>query len=646
MPPGDPPSDRGLSPPLSASSRAVGPADRARADAARWRLEQHVDIETPEQVVFSYTVAGIGSRAAAALLDYLIMAVLFAGLGILFSAIGARVGRAGGATVRTPGAWALAVIILLAFAIQWGYYVVFEAIWDGQTPGKRRLGIRVVQDGGYSVSFAASAVRNILRIVDMQPGVAYAVGIVSAVLSRSGKRLGDLVAGTFVVHERVIPVRVSAGSAQPSDAGPAPVSAALTAAEYELLDRFVARQASLDPERRRALTAQLAARLAASLRDVPGPPLAALIRLHERETAARRRGLAPRGATGAARERDALVAQRAGRWSTFAASLAHAQRRGLRNLSEEQVSQLVAQYRELTTDLARLRTAAPGAESEALFAVSRLVAAGHNLLYRQRALSLQTVRQFVFGVVPRELRRSAAPIFAAAVCLFGPMAVTYHAVVARPGLAESLLPARMIDRAHEGVARARRGERTYVAVKDFERPVMASAIIANNVQVTYAVFGFGLTAGLLTVAMLIFNGVSIGAGFGLYASLGIFRQIGEFVLAHSVFELSAICIAAGGGLRLAQAILLPGPLTRREALVAHGRGAIALLAASTMLLVLAGLIEGLISPRTDIPLGVKAAVAGLSALALGAYVSLGWRAAEPGPSEEFGYSDARALISR
>jgi uncharacterized membrane protein SpoIIM required for sporulation/uncharacterized RDD family membrane protein YckC len=646
MPPGDLPSDRGLSPPIAAPSRAVRPADRTGADAARRRLEQHVDIETPEQVVFSYTVAGIGSRAAAALLDYLIIGMLFAGLGILFSTIGARVGGAGGATVRTPGGWALAVIIFLAFALQWGYYVVFEAIWDGQTPGKRRLGIRVVQDGGYSVSFAASAVRNILRIVDMQPGVAYAVGIVSAVLSRSGKRLGDLVAGTFVVHERVIPVCVSAGSAQPSDAEPAPVSAALTAAEYELLDRFLARQASLDPERRRALTAQLAARLAASLRDVPGPPLAALIRLHERETAARRRGLAPRGATGAARERDALVAQRAGRWSAFAASLAHAQRRGLRNLSEEQVSELVARYRELTTDLARLRTAAQGAESEALFTVSRLVAAGHNLLYRQRALSLQTVRQFVFGVVPRELRRSAVPIVAAAVCLFGPMAVTYHAVVARPGLAESLLPARMIDRAHEGVARARRGERTYVAVKDFERPVMASAIIANNVQVTYAVFGFGLTAGLLTVAMLIFNGVSIGAGFGLYASLGIFRQIGEFVLAHSVFELSAICIAAGGGFRLAQAILLPGPLTRREALVARGRGAIALLAASTMLLVLAGLIEGLISPRTDIPLGVKAAVAGLSAFALAAYVSLGWRAAEPGPTEEFGYSDARALISR
>jgi uncharacterized membrane protein SpoIIM required for sporulation len=204
----------------------------------------------------------------------------------------------------------------------------------------------------------------------------------------------------------------------------------------------------------------------------------------------------------------------------------------------------------------------------------------------------------------------------------------------------------MIDRATEGVARAERGDQTYVPVKSFERPLMASRIIANNVQVTYAVFALGLTAGIFTVVVLVLNGVSIGAGFALYASKGIFNQIGAFVLPHSVFELSAICIAGGGGLLLASAILLPGALTRREALVVKGRRAIRLIAASTLLLVFAGLIEGLISPRTDVPLAAKYVVAGLCAAVLLAYVSLGRRNGAEEPAEEFGYSDARALSSR
>ncbi|HEY9479112.1 MAG TPA: stage II sporulation protein M, partial [Gemmatimonadaceae bacterium] len=363
-------------------------------------------------------------------------------------------------------------------------------------------------------------------------------------------------------------------------------------------------------------------------------------------------GAAPRGATGAERERNAIVARGAERWSAFAAALGDAQRRGLRAMSEKEVSEFVASYREVATDLARLRTASRATaggtapDADALFYVSRLVGAGHNLLYRQRQLTWRSISSFFFVSMPRELRRSALPILGAALLLFGPMAVTYALVVAKPSLAEELLPAGMIDRAEEGVLRAQRGDKTYVPVKEFERPVMASRIIANNVQVTYAVFAFGITAGILTVLMLVFNGVSIGAGFGLYASKGIFNQIGEFVLPHSVFELSAICIAAGGGLLLASALLLPGELTRAEALVVKGRRAIRLIAVSTLLLLFAGTIEGLISPRTDVPLWVKWSIAGACAVALLAYVSLGWRPGEEAAGEEFAYSEPRALISR
>jgi uncharacterized membrane protein SpoIIM required for sporulation len=540
-------------------------------------------------------------------------------------------------------------VILISFAIQWGYYVLFEALWDGQTLGKRRLGIRVVQDGGYSVSFAASAVRNIARVVDMQPVFFYSVGIVSAAVSKSGKRLGDMMAGTIVVRERLSrATKLEAHVAESTTE----LATSLSDADFVLLDRFVGRLETLDGDRRRTITAHLVDRFHAEIGSSGSPPLASLLALHEREKAARAAGAAPRGATGAERERNAIVARGAERWSAFAKMLADAQKRGLRSMTEKEVSDLVASYREVATDLARLRTASRATHdsaaigSDTLFYVSRLVGAGHNLLYRQRQFSWRTITNFALVSMPRELRRSAIPIFGAALLLFGPMAVTYGVVVAHPVLVERLLPPSMIDRAEDGVARARSGDKTYIPIKDFERPVMASRIIANNVQVTYAVFAFGITAGILTIWMLIYNGVSIGAALGLYASKGIVNQIGEFVLPHSVFELSAICIAAGGGLLIASALLLPGEYTRSEALVIKGRRAIRLIAVSTVLLLFAGTIEGLISPRTDIPLWVKWSIAGTCAVALIANASLGWRTVEEGAGEEFAYSEPRALISR
>jgi len=608
-------------------------------------LEQQVDIETPEQVVFSYTVAGVGSRAAAAMLDYLLMGVFLMLLGLFFSLATSLAGTKGSGSLF--GSWSTAILLLGAFALQWGYFVLFEAIWDGQTPGKRQLGIRVVQDGGYSVSFAASAARNLARILDMQPGAAYAVGIMSALLTKQGKRLGDMIAGTIVVQERVAALAPVRTAPRPAAAGAAPViTAALSDREYELLERYLARRSALDPERRRALADRLVEQLAPHLDAGEGTPFAQLMRLFEREREARARGVAARGATGAAREQHAIVARGAARWNAFAMRLADAQRRGLRGLSEDEVSEFVASYREVATDLARLRTASGGRLNDALFYVSRLVGAGHNLVYRQRALSMGNAWRFFTVSVPREVRRSWRPILLAALLLFGPMAATAAVVMRDPQVAEELLPPSMIDRVEEGVARERRGEHDYVKVKDFERPIMASRIIANNVQVTIATFVAGITGGVLTLILLVTNGVSIGAMFGLYASRGIFRQIEYFVLPHSVLELSAICIAGGGGFLIAAALLLPGARTRREALVVNGRRAVRLIAATTVMLIAAGSLEGLLSPRTDVPAWTKLAAAGATALLLLAYLTLGGAGAEEPDLEENAYSDARALISR
>ena len=589
------------------------------------RLAQTVDIETPELVVVSYTIAGVGSRIAAGLIDFGICIAALLAVVILTFVVGAPTHLGPENRQRMSTAWATAIVVILQFVILWGYYVFAEGFFDGRTIGKRALGLRAVRDGGYSLGFAASAVRNLMRMVDLQPFFMYFVGIVGVAMSKSGKRLGDLVAGTIVVREAMVHPPIARAEARRADQ-PMPTTTTLTDAEYQLLDRWTARRASLDPERRSLLMKQVAARLQHALGDVdPRDVSGALARLLARERVARQRGAVSKGSTGASRERYAIVTTRSPRWIAFASRLAEAQRRGLRSFNETQVREFVEEYRALSADLARLRTATRGESSDELFYLGRLVSGAHNLLYRDRRNTFREVLRFIAVDVPTEVRRSVVPIAIAAAFMFMPAVIAWTAVVRNPAVASSFIPTSMLDRAEEGVERAKHNT-GYIPDPEVLRPVMASRIIANNVQVTFAAFAFGVTAGIGTLLILIFNGISLGGVFGLYESKGILRLLVAFVGPHGVLELSAICIAAGGGLLIAAAMLVPGDRTRRRALVDNGRRAMKLVTASTLMLIVAGSLEGMVSPIPTWPLWQKLAVSGATLVILLAYLSGGaWR---------------------
>jgi uncharacterized membrane protein SpoIIM required for sporulation/uncharacterized RDD family membrane protein YckC len=580
-------------------------------------LTQTVDIETPELVVVSYTIAGLGSRVSAGLIDLVICIVGFIAV-ITGLAVMSSDGNDGEAAMSS--ALAIAIMVLLQFVVLWGYYLLFEGLRDGQTPGKRMLGLRVVRDGGYSVDFSASAVRNLMRFVDLQPVFSYAVGITSIALSKTGKRLGDMVAGTIVVRETMVRQPARPGvrrRAEPST--PTAAVAKLDEQEFQLLARW-AERTGLDADRRRTLTAQVAKRLSHAIDvDSNRTDAARLLQLLERERAARQRGAAARGATGASRERYAIVATSSPRWIAFAARLTEAQRNGLKSLGENGVRSFVAEYRALSADLARLRTAARGASSEELFYLGRLVGSAHNLLYRDRRSALREVTRFIAIDVPTEVRRSWRPILLAAAFLFVPAIIAYTAVAREPSVAPVFIPVKMLDRAEAGVARAKNGD-GYIEDPQVFRPVMASVIIANNVQVTIVAFALGITAGAGTLFVLLMNGVSLGGVFGLYASKGILPLLLAFVAPHGVLELSAICIGAGGGLLIGAALLIPGARTRRRALADNGRRAMRLMTAAALLLVVAGSIEGMISPIPYWPLDLKLIVSAMTLVLLVAYL--------------------------
>jgi uncharacterized RDD family membrane protein YckC len=158
-------------------------------------MSDRLIIETPEQIPLEFSLAGIGSRFLALALDTLLQVLALFSLSFI-----ALLALGSGFPSSRGRLWGAAGIVLVAFLIQFGYFAFFEAVWNGQTPGKRYVHLRVINESGRPINTYQSLARNLLRIVDSIPGI-YAVGILCALLNGKNKRLGDYVAGTVVVHE-------------------------------------------------------------------------------------------------------------------------------------------------------------------------------------------------------------------------------------------------------------------------------------------------------------------------------------------------------------------------------------------------------------------------------------------------------------
>ena len=221
---------------------------------------EKLTIDTPEQIALEFAIAGAGSRFLAMAIDTLIQLAVVLGF-VLVALAGSRIVAAGGSTI---GKWIAALLIVGGFLLYYGYYAGFEAAWNGQTPGKRAVGLRVITVTGQPITAYDAILRNLLRIVDQLPGI-YAVGVLSIFLTEKNQRIGDLVAGTVVVQEAP-----DAGRAFP-DVPPATVrlgAARLTAGELEVVETFLSRREDIPDHVRSRTASQLASRIRARL-DLP-----------------------------------------------------------------------------------------------------------------------------------------------------------------------------------------------------------------------------------------------------------------------------------------------------------------------------------------------------------------------------------------
>jgi len=237
----------------------------------RVALDNTAEVETPEHVRFRYRVAGPVRRMLAYLLDLLIRAGVLLVLGIVLA-----IAMGGGEAV-------LGVLLVCMFLLEWGYYVFFETIGGGRSPGKRALSLRVVKEGGFPVGFIDSMLRNLLRAADFLPA-GYVLGLFAMAGDSRFRRLGDRVAGTMVVVEersRVAPPLTISPPPTAAELDALPQRPPLSAWERETLELYL-RRADLTSARREELAQMIVPALGQRMGVLVRDPVRFLALLHYR----------------------------------------------------------------------------------------------------------------------------------------------------------------------------------------------------------------------------------------------------------------------------------------------------------------------------------------------------------------------------
>lgn len=233
-------------------------------------LDDELLIETPERVELHYILANIGNRFLAAAIDHIIQLLLVIALILIL----------GGLTkwdfFSRFGTWVAAFAIFALFVIYWGYFALFETFWNGQTPGKRIMKLRVVREDGRPIRFFEAFVRNLLRVIDISPPFSYAIGVATIIFNPRSKRIGDLVAGTVVVKERASEapslddiIKLSEIEQKKiSNAAPAAFKAntrLLSERELQAVETFLNRRFELNEPNRSILAARISQAVSAKL---------------------------------------------------------------------------------------------------------------------------------------------------------------------------------------------------------------------------------------------------------------------------------------------------------------------------------------------------------------------------------------------
>jgi uncharacterized membrane protein SpoIIM required for sporulation len=296
-------------------------------------------------------------------------------------------------------------------------------------------------------------------------------------------------------------------------------------------------------------------------------------------------------------------------WSKLETLLNQSAKSGLKSLTRTDLQELSLLYRQTAADLAAIREDRGSVHFSRY--VNQLLVRAHNTIYSGRRASASAMFSFFWKTFPATFRRNLKHFLLAVIIFLIAGAVGAMMTRQNPDFKVKLLGPEMV----ETIDRHEMWTHSIVGIK----PLASSAIMTNNMSVGFTTFAFGITAGLGTIYMMAFNGLLIGV-IGMACALsGMSLQLWSFVAPHGVLELPAIFIAGAAGFRIAQGLLFPGLLPRRESLARAGLEAVKLILGTIPILIIAGLIEAFVSP-TGLPVPLKFSLALALFALLGAYL--------------------------
>ena len=296
-------------------------------------------------------------------------------------------------------------------------------------------------------------------------------------------------------------------------------------------------------------------------------------------------------------------------WTRLETMLETSAKHGVHNLGHGELQELGLLYRQTAADLSTLRED-PSGQHLARY-LNQLLGRAHNTIYSGKKSSALAILRFFFQSYPQVFRQTLGYTTLAFLLFAGSAVAGFLICTTRPEFMHQFLGPHIMDT----IERREMWTHSIVAIK----PLASSQIMTNNISVSFMAFASGIIGGLGTIYMMMFNGLMLGVIATACWLSGMSLQLWGFVAPHGVLELPAIFIAGGAGLLLGRGLLFPGHLSRRDSLSVAGSLAVRLVVGAIPLLVVAGVIEGFLSP-SKLPVGLKFAFAAVMAALLVVYL--------------------------
>jgi uncharacterized membrane protein SpoIIM required for sporulation/uncharacterized RDD family membrane protein YckC len=540
------------------------------------RGAQDLVVDSVTGVELALSLAGPGARCYAFLIDWLIRAILFTAW--YGSAALIYNGRWSITAPVTPDTKWFVFVVTPAALIYFLYHLILEIAMHGRTPGKRIAGLRIVARDGSSPTLGALLTRNVFRLVDSLP-VAYGVGLVATLVTPEHVRIGDMAAGTLLIHERT-----DIDLPAPPPGVEAPRRAAVGTADAEVVHDLLSRWVSLGAQARRNLATTLLSRYGMSATTESD---AALRMQLERLDTTR-----PPVQSPSDRALKVALLQHSARWQTAMTRAERLSRERAANLTD--ATQLADDYRLLAHDLTRVRRLMP--DTRVRQYLEAAYARTHNTLHRPAWRPGRALLILFRDEIPEVVRWLAPHIAWASSIFVLTVLAGYWMVHTYPDLIGLFASPDLITTVEHGRLW------TEGILNIVPSSVLSLQILTNNIVVSLFAYCAGFIFGLGTLYILGLNGLMLGAVFAFTNQHGLGGALLKFIVAHGCVELSVMCISGAAGAAVGEALIRPSFGNRMESFRIAALRSGKLLIACAVLLVGSGLIEGYISPRAHFPL--------------------------------------------